>query len=229
MAQIPAFPHASSTNANASNIDVTSISLWKDAIKSIKSKTATGVCGWTADELKGLPDNTLLDLIEVFRRYTKDGFPQWFMQARVIPLAKKPQATDPKFSRPITILSLLYRLWSRVVTRQILQNWTDKLPVSITGFLPGRSPGKLLYELQFRLESIYQGKSSQQLGGVTLDLVKAFNLLPRIPMLSCLTSVRHTGTNTESVVSKHQQNATAMAGRNATFPFEIAMGRIPGR
>ena len=167
-------------------IDVTSISLWKDAIKSIKSKTATGVCGWTADELKGLPDNILLDLIEVFRRHTKDGFPQWFMQARVIPLAKKPQATDPKFSRPITILSLLYRLWSRVVTRQILQNWTDKLPVSITGFLPGRSPGKLLYELQFRLESIYQGKSSQQLGGVTLDLVKAFNLLPRIPCYRAL-------------------------------------------
>ena len=167
-------------------IDVNSIALWKDAILSIRSKTATGVCGWTADEIKGLPDNILLDLIELFRRFTKDGFPQWFMQARVIPLAKKPQATDPKFSRPITIFSLLYRIWSRVVTRQILQKWTDTFPASITGFLPGRSPGKLLYELQFRLETICQGKSSQQFGGVTLDLVKAFNLLPRIPCYRAL-------------------------------------------
>ena len=177
-------------------IDMTSLALWKEAITSIRSKTATGVCGWNADELKTLPDCILCDLIKVFQCYTKKGFPAWFMQARVIPLAKKPHACEPKHSRPITILSLLYRVWSRVVTRQILRQWTDTFPQSITGFLPGRSPTKMLYELQFRLEALAHKQSAQQYGGVTLDLVKAFNLLPRIP---CYRALIHFGLPREIV------------------------------
>lgn len=51
----------------------------------------------------------------------------------------------------------------------------------VTGFLPHRSPTNMLYALQVQLEQALGRQHGVTLGGLTLDLQKAFNNIPRRP------------------------------------------------
>lgn len=163
------------------SLETNSLEQWKKAIKSLKSGTARGVCGWSADELKSLTDPMILDLIAIFNRISRDGMPHHLMWAKTIPLAKEPKVFTPAKTRPITVLCLLYRLWGRVISQQVLEAWSNVFPKSITGFLPRRSPQSMLYHLQVKLEQVHMGIETQKWSGLTLDLVKCFNCLPRQP------------------------------------------------
>lgn len=162
-------------------VQTNSVQLWRSAIKKLKSTTSRGIDGWAADELKQLPDNVIQALIEAFEALITTGMPSWMMTAKTIALAKVENAVHPQKTRPITVLSLLYRLWGRCMTQQILQAWTKILPKSCTGFLPGRDPHWMIYELQVRLERSHHNLQEHPMGGLTLDIVKCFNCLPRLP------------------------------------------------
>ena len=77
-------------------------------------------------------------------------------------------------------------LWGRVTTRGLMRHWTQTFPAAVSGFLPGRSAETLLYALQHRLELIHENQTEDSLGGLTLDLVKCYNLLPRFPCRQAL-------------------------------------------
>ena len=170
-------------NMPSSTLDIKpySIDLWLQAIADIKSNTARGVCGWFADELKDLPLVVITDLVEIIKKIGTKGLPGFLMHAKTIPLAKEHHTKLVNKTRPITVLSLIYRVWGRVISRQILQQWTKSFPPAICGFLPKRSSIDLLYHLQSKLEQVHLGVDEQQWAGVTMDLVKCFNCLPRLP------------------------------------------------
>lgn len=159
---------------------------WKLALAQIPSTTARGCCGWAPDELKALPDSCIRDLIQEMNHDSTCGFPPWLMKARVVAVAKHHKANTASATRPITVLSLLYRLWSKMVTRQILKVWTQRMPASISGFLPGRSAHGLIYEMQLQLEATNHSYSDSHWGGLTLDIIKCFNTLPQPPLVSIL-------------------------------------------
>eukprot|EP00435_Cladocopium_sp_Y103_P039596 s1134_g10.t1 len=167
-------------------VDLTSVELLQKAIQQTSSATSRGCCGWSADELKNLPTSCIADLLQTFNRMLPDGFPTWMMQARVLPVAKSYKANQAKATRPITVLSLMYRVFSKWTSRQILQAWARSLPVAISGFLPGRSSHRLVYEMQLALEATNHGFSNSHWGGLTLDIVKAFNTLPHLPLCQLL-------------------------------------------
>lgn len=159
---------------------------WKDAIRQISSTTARGCCGWAADELKQLPDNCVADLMFTLQKYVCTGFPDWLMKATVLPVAKTYKADKASATRPITVLALIYRVWSKVMTKQILRTWARIMPKPISGFLPGRSAHDLIYDMQLSLEATNHGFSDLHWGGLTLDIVKCFNTLPMQPLKSIL-------------------------------------------
>jgi hypothetical protein len=74
----------------------------------------------SAQELKQLPTEMLEELIHVCNNYP-DGFPTWFMRTGVCPLNKADDVPQPKQSRPICILSQIYRLFASVFCTQVLQ------------------------------------------------------------------------------------------------------------
>ena len=160
---------------------------WTAGIKSLKSRTARGSCGWAADELKMLPEICVKNLIDAFLQLGNKGIPTIHMAARTIPLLKQPSAMEPANTRPITILALLYRLWGRVCSQIILKHWSVFFPPAITGFLPHRSATMPMYQLQHILE---MARHSEELiwSGLTLDLKKCFNCLPLYP--SCVILIR---------------------------------------
>ena len=103
------------------------------------------------------------------------------MLSKVTPVSKVHDADSAAQVRPITVMSLIYRIWGRVTTKGIATAWAASFPSAVSGFLPGRSAEQLLYHLQHRLELIHSEESPATLGGLTLDLVKCYNQVPRYP------------------------------------------------
>ena len=171
-------------------LDLTNRTLWRDAIKALKSTTARGVCGFFADELKQVAqiDSILDDFITLCNHLT--SFPSWFMISKVHPVAKCYNANAAGQVRPITVLALIYRVWGRATSHSLLQAWTTFFPAAVSGFLPGRAAETILYHWQHKLEALHADATKGSLGGLTLDLVKCYNQLPRYPLRQALLKMR---------------------------------------
>ena len=152
----------------------TSLQEWKLAIRTAKANSAPGADGFTFREIKMLPDELLVHLIRIIA--SMDKFPAHLMLARTVPIPKKDELTAEN-SRPITILSTLYRLWGRTCGRRCLRHFSRYMPNAITGMLPKRGAFSASYMMQAILE--IHRKTKVHITGLTLDLKKCFNLLCR--------------------------------------------------
>ena len=156
-------------------------SAWSHVLSLTKSGSAAGACGWRFEELKLLPPSALRHLILLYGRVLDRGeFPEPFMRARVSLLGK---TDNPRFAtdaRPITIIGCIVRLFTKFSAFFILRSWTSSFPAAISGGLPGRGVRLFSWLQQFAAEVANIKKTP--VAGLSLDLVKAFNLLPRIPL-----------------------------------------------
>eukprot|EP00435_Cladocopium_sp_Y103_P043208 s764_g12.t1 len=151
-----------------------SLTAWKTAIRNLKSKSARGFDAVSAQELKLLPDALILQLRDVCNSYPQ-GFPTWMMMARVCPLSKVDGTPLASQSRPICILSQVYRLYASVWCRQVLQYWASWFPAEICGMLPKRGSHSAAFGVLASLEAAcFQ---NLPYSGVTLDLIKCFNCI----------------------------------------------------
>ena len=155
------------------DIDLSDLDLWKSAIRKLRSASARGSDGISAQELKLLPECAIAALARIF---AQDGFQfdQHFVVGLVAPLSKAGlQIPSRDKTRPITILPQLYRLWSSVVSQQIAASLNKWAPRQITGFLPGRGSVQAALSAQFDLEEARA--TGAFLTGLVLDFTKCFN------------------------------------------------------
>eukprot|EP00438_Fugacium_kawagutii_P035317 Skav206907 [mRNA] locus=scaffold808:181434:185012:+ [translate_table: standard] len=150
--------------------------IWLQGIKRLKPHSSKGVDGISTDELKVLPDQCITHLGEILLSY-ESGFPDWMMRARTHPVPKKVEPLSAADTRPITVLAQLYRLWSSVITRFLLNAYAPELPDELAGFVPGKSAPQASYTQQHMVEIALEDKGS--VSGFTLDLVKCFNTVRR--------------------------------------------------
>ena len=153
---------------------------WVETIRNMKSGTAHGICGWRAEELKMLPFVAIEDMAKIFKKIWPSGFPPSMLRARTVLLAKNSDPRGIEDGRPITILSVLVRMASKLVADQVLKQLSLWLPSGISGGLPNKGVKDLSLLQQFAIEKALH--SSSTLGGFTLDLSKAFNRIPRKPL-----------------------------------------------
>lgn len=159
-----------------------SLHQWKTAVKRKKISSATGPDGVSRADLLSMPDfltNRLLDII----RKVEEGasWPTQALVGIVAALAKTPQATVVSHYRPITILSMFYRVWSSIRTKQCLEIISRLAPSNMHGSLPHRSSKNVWYHLQAVIEYTFANK--QTAAGAVIDIVKCFNCLPREPLI----------------------------------------------
>lgn len=157
-------------------IQTTNVNDWIEAINSTKASSAPGVDGVRASELQCLPVAVIQSLAHVVQQ-EPGVIPSQLMQGRTIPIPKNPGICQVHQVRPITILPQIYRIWGKVVTTKILEILSKQLPPQISGFLKGRSAFQAAYDTQVWLEQ--QASLAKSRGGVTLDLVKCYNLIRR--------------------------------------------------
>ena len=151
-----------------------SLDKWKEAIKKLRATSARGFDAVSAQELKMLPDVLIQELLAVCNSYSQ-GFLTWFMRTRVCPLNKTDDVPTAQQSRPICIMSQIYRLFAGVFCSQVLKFWSQYFPPSITGMLPSRGSHDAAYGVQMMVElAKFQG---QDLSGLTLNIKKCFNCI----------------------------------------------------
>ena len=137
------------------------------------------MCGWHNTDLRLLPVDAVADLAGLLGSLEHCSFPRRLLQACVAVMGKVPCPTQPQHGRPITILSNLYRVWAAVFCQQTLMVWSRTLPASIQGCLKRRSSTHLEAEAALA--------SKVPCTGVAIDLKRAFNTLPRAPLLEAMT------------------------------------------
>ena len=147
---------------------------WMKAIKKMNANSSRGFDAVSAQELKLLPIQVIDALRAVCQNY-ENGFPEWFMAARVCQLNKTDHVPRANQSRPICILSQIYRLQASVRCSQLLRFWHSWFPPEITGMLPTRGSFEAAYGVQAMIEQCRH--AGTEIAGLTLDLMKCFNCI----------------------------------------------------
>ena len=174
-----------------------------------KSQAATGLDGVSRSDLLQADPTTLSSLCSAYARACDDGhWPQQVIMGRVASLAKVEQPEKTSDYRPITIFSLIYRCFSSIHARALLDwanNWCHP---DIFGNRRGHQTTMLWRTLVDSIQQAYdQGTHAS---GLTADIEKCFNTLPRWPILA---AAAHTGVP-QSLL---QAWAGALAGMTRRF------------
>ena len=150
---------------------------WRLSLKKAKEKAMIGADGWSIWELRQLPQILVEPLLSIHRRIEEDGmkWPRVLVRGFLIWLNKDPDSDEPitwESIRPITVLSTIYRLLSRVRARQCL---TFARRSTLRFVQPALSTTvhwtKHMEEIQAAIDE------GATLSGFVLDLLKAFNTL----------------------------------------------------
>ena len=158
------------------------VEMWKHYLRGINMKSSRGACGFSSRDLTLFPPALLDWLFRIFQcAENGHGWPSRLTQARVIMLAK-PNADnhDALSVRPITVLSRLYRQWSRCRSIQVLKHLGSQLPPEVGGIACNVSADLLVAFVADRIDEGLHSNSTH--AGIVVDLTKAFNNLPRIPL-----------------------------------------------
>ncbi|CAE6969160.1 ngoBIM [Symbiodinium sp. CCMP2592] len=162
------------------HLPLDSVAFWRRRLQLLKPHSATGYCGFSNLELKNLPESPLEDLVQLFALCHRFGWPSHLASATVSVLAKVATPQGMRHGRPITVFANVYRLWASGVATAILQSWSDWLPPGLKGCIPGRSVRDLSLALECQIEQCLL--DHQAFAGFSIDIVKCFNQLPRLPL-----------------------------------------------
>ena len=163
---------------------------WKHHARAVKKGSARGSCGYTPKELTLMPDSLTELLLQLLTNIEQAviNWPPSLMFARVVMLAKTDlPPTNPLHTRPITIISRLYRTWSRYRSFQIIAHIQSQLPPAIAGTAKGVSSEMLAAHVLCEVEQAHQDNDPRL--GITVDLVKCYNRIPRRPVLAALATM----------------------------------------
>jgi hypothetical protein len=151
-------------------------------MKGVKNRSARGACGFSMLDVKRLPSALLLWLFSLYEAVESGmQWPARLTIARVTMLSKPGEEINkPLGVRPITILSTLYRLWSRYRSLQVLKFLGQIVPPQIGGIASKLSADVLTAMVGDTVDDAHC--NNNHCCGLVIDLQKCFNLVPRWPI-----------------------------------------------
>ena len=162
---------------------------WIAAVKKKPQRAATGPDSMSRLDLLNMPRDLAEQLIELLHQVEQTGtWPTQLLDGFVVALEKQPNSSFVHQFRPISIFAVTYRVWSSLRASEILAHIGPHLPDTCTGNLPGRSTSDQWLGIMQEIE--HSMTTDTPLCGGVLDLVKAFNTLPRVPLLTVLAQLQ---------------------------------------
>lgn len=150
------------------------------AIATTPKHSAGGLDGWRIKELARFPPALVSLLTLLLQSFHDNGWPTVFGLTKVSLPPKKDNPFLPSHGRPICVLSQLFRLWSKALARQILDNFASWIPKTIIGGLPKRGTSHVWYDQQWLIEDSHAAGVKHF--GFAMDVQKCFNGVPRKPL-----------------------------------------------
>ena len=159
--------------------------MWQQQLLAFKPHAARGPDGWARTDLLNMPRSAAEQLVSFFNELEAGQvWPSQWTTALIHTLEKVPQAKSVGDFRPITLFSVAYRCWAGLRSSQLLRFLARFGGNHQFGFAEGCQAADLWYLLQADLEIAQV--TGVHMSGAVGDLVKAYNLLPRLPVWGCL-------------------------------------------
>ena len=159
------------------------ISQWDTINRRYKPNSATGPDGFHYLDLLKMPLDFKEALLSLLRSVEHGGrWPQQLLNGFGICVPKHSQAKQVSEFRPIIVLSTIYRSWSALRSKSLLQCLSAHSPDGFRGFLQQREAGDVWHYIQSQVELSLQ--QSLPLAGVISDVRKAFESIPRDPLFA---------------------------------------------
>ena len=165
--------------------------------------TSTGADAWCVQELRKMPLEWLERLCELLHLVEETGkWPEPIAQGLIAPVPKE-AGSKAKSTRPITVMSCVYRLWAGTRVGELIQ-WQERWSTAhVTSYKPGQGCEDSWWSQALKIEwALLHGES---LVGANIDFVKAFDRLPNDLLLKM---AEHTG------LGKHISRALGGCMRN---------------
>ena len=155
---------------------------WIKTAKAKKSSTATGPDGISKLDLVNMPLDLVKQLVRIFRDIERgQPWPKCLLTGLISAIEKTENAKGPGDYRPITVLSLAYRVWATIRSRQILTFLSREAPIGLLGNRKGASTADVWWQIACEVEEALCFESP--MSGAVTDVVKCFNALPRVPIM----------------------------------------------
>ncbi len=143
-----------------------------EALRNTNKKTAAGLDGWNANDLRMLPLQAWQDMASLLTLVEEGApWPQGLEQAAVVLLPKNP-GSGPGEQRPIALLSVIYRTWARARGKILRRELHKVLPMAVLGGKPGARVEDIVHELNTHVA--YARNRGLQSAAAFLDLSKAY-------------------------------------------------------
>ena len=154
---------------------------WRRALLEKSPHCAAGPDNLTRDDLLSFPACLTAQLLGLIHEAEASGvWPQQLLDGIISSLEKVPGACTVSQYRPICVLSLVYRVWASIRAKEALAHLARHAPPGLLGNLPGFSASDAWYALLLQIEESHL--SGTHLFGLSADLIKAYNTLPRLPV-----------------------------------------------
>ena len=159
--------------------------LFAELVNQKRVRAAKGPDGVSQPDLASLPQAGQQAMVGVYEAVEGGAFwPSQVACGFVASLAKSANAQTVDEYRPVTVYSLLYRVWSSARAKEALQVLSGLVPQSVQGGLPARQARSVWYSTAQFLESALIDRLP--LHGILMDIRKCFNAIPRYPLWCAL-------------------------------------------
>lgn len=192
------------------------------ALSSMKNNKAPGEDDITVELLKEGGEEIITKMCELFNECLKEGkIPDTWNNAIVVLLYKKGDRADIENYRPISLLSQIYKLFSKIITNRLTHRLDDYQPVEQAAFRKNFSTCDHLLTLRLLIEKTIEYNLNVCLAFV--DFYKAFDSIEHWIIINGLKNARidHRYTqiikyiynNATSTVKLHQNTNEIKIGR----------------
>ena len=135
-----------------------------------------------------MPRSMTEDLLGLLSRIEHgQAWPEQLLRGIIMNLDKENSKAGVLAFRPICILSVIFRTWSSIRTRQLLAQIAQRIGSGTYGYLPKREAKEVCFAIQAAIE--LASVNGEDLMGFSTDLVAAFNTLPRKPVFHAATKL----------------------------------------
>ena len=150
----------------------------RQEIRRKKSRSARGLDGVSLTDFRKMPDEVLQSYCNFYSHAEACGtWPHQLAVGRVASIAKNSQPQSAADFRPITVLSLGYRLWSSYHSRNMIAALDTSLPAGLYGSRIASHSGMVWSSILLAVEEAHD--CGVPLAGIVCDIEKAFNCLSR--------------------------------------------------
>ena len=173
---------------HTARVPSTPFGIWEleEVLHDVKKGKAPGLDDITPDEVKLLDDHSRTHLLHLFNScLSKKRIPSAWKKARVASLYKqKGSDSEPCNYRPISLLSTLYKVYTRLLHKRISSTMDDRLRQTQNGFRAAHS-SRIPLHVTRRLQELYE-KDSTPLYMLFLDWSMAFDRIDHTALLGSL-------------------------------------------